>query len=92
MDHILKITRPDDYKMSEGCRFDVVFEKSRRLFGPDLETFEARLVAENGRTVFEVVESRQQRARQMRDDGDSYREIADHLDVGKSTIERWLKP
>jgi Replicative DNA helicase len=43
LDNVISLQHPADYSMQEGCRFNVVFEKARDLFGQDVTPFEAKL-------------------------------------------------
>ena len=44
LDSVIALRRPEDYKASEGARFEVHFEKTRGFTGPDAEPFEATLI------------------------------------------------
>lgn len=43
MDHLIKLTRPEDYTPEQGARFTVEWEKSRGVFGDAVAPFTARL-------------------------------------------------
>ncbi|MEM7617139.1 MAG: AAA family ATPase [Pseudomonadota bacterium] len=43
MDTVISLKRPEDYKTSEGARFEVHYEKSRGFTGADATAFEAWL-------------------------------------------------
>jgi AAA domain len=46
LDTVISLRRPPDYLAEQGARFEVHFEKSRGFYGPDAESFEARLLGE----------------------------------------------
>ena len=52
LDVVIGLRHPSDYKPTQGARFEVHFEKTRGLYGEDVEPFEAALDVVNGRAVW----------------------------------------
>lgn len=44
LDLILKLSRPTDYDATEGCKFNITFDKARHMSGPDLEGLLVKLI------------------------------------------------
>ena len=95
LDCVINLKRPNDYNPSEGCRFEVHFEKSRDCFGIDTETFEAKLQTDNigGQTwTTKTVEGATfEKVVQLVREGLTQKEIADELSINKSNVSRHHK-
>ncbi|KTD68879.1 MarR family protein [Legionella steelei] len=92
LDTVIILKRPKDYESSQGARFIVEFEKARGFFGEDAKSFEAQLCNdENGNpcwTTQSIEESTFEKVVKMLKDGITQQEIADELDIHKSTVSR----
>ncbi|MEO8926406.1 MAG: AAA family ATPase [Caulobacteraceae bacterium] len=89
LDTVINLKRPDDYRASEGARFQVSFEKSRGFTGKEAETFEAALDPVTGIwTCRDLEDVRDARIIDLAGDGLDQKEIAAELGVHKSTISR----
>lgn len=89
LDTVIGLKRPDDFRASEGARFQISFEKSRGFMGKDADTFEAALDSVTGEwTTRDLEDVRDARIIDLTRDGLSQKEIADELGVHKSTVSR----
>ncbi len=90
LDSVISLKRPEDYRATEGARFEVHFEKARGFSGPDAEPFEATLTP-GGWTMRAVEDALEDRIVMLKAEGRSQRNIA--AEVGKSlaTVNRVLK-
>jgi len=95
LDLVLKLKRPVDYEPSQGACFEVIFEKARHLSGEDTTSFEATLTRseDNGQAwVFkDVVETTYERVVSLANEGLSQVEIANELEVNRSTVSRHIR-
>lgn len=57
MDIVINLKRPEDYKPSEGARFEVHYEKVRNFAGDEASPFYAQLKEENGLFKWEISSS-----------------------------------
>ena len=91
LDTVIHLKRPDDYEEEEGARFEVHLEKARGVFGPEAQSFEAKLETKDG-ADFWVVKSMEDlneaRVEEATKNGRTVREIAAELGIGKSTVSR----
>ena len=90
LDTVIALRRPEDYKASEGARFEVHFEKTRGFTGPDAEPFEATLT-EGGwatRNLDDVLDGQVWALHQQ---GMKQREIAQEVGKSPSTVNRIVK-
>jgi hypothetical protein len=46
LDLVIQLAHPLDYSADQGCRFNVVFEKTRGIFGDAVKSFEAQLTVD----------------------------------------------
>ncbi len=95
MDTVISLKRPQDYQPSQGARFEVHFEKARGFSGKDAEPLEVCLSITNetgysweykcleDALVNKIVE--------LSNEGLNQTEIADELNINKSTVSRKLK-
>jgi hypothetical protein len=92
LDVVLKLKHPADYRAEEGARFEIHFEKARRLFGEAVRSLEATLTRdESGHPVWRHRMAEGAAAAsvlQLRRDGLSAAEIATELGVNRSTVYR----
>lgn len=92
---VIALKRPDDVDDSEGCVFDVKFEKARGFFGNDAEPFRAKLIQTgDGGLAWQ----RQNLEAKLADDilelhkqGLTQRKIATELNVNLTKVNRVLK-
>jgi putative DNA primase/helicase len=90
LDTVIALRRPEDYKASEGARFEVHFEKTRGFTGPDAEPFEATL-SEAGwdtRGIEDVLDGRVWALHQQ---GAKQRDIAQEVGKSAPTVNRIIK-
>jgi RecA-family ATPase len=95
LDTVIALKRPEDYKASEGARFEVHFEKARGFTGDDAEPFEVSLIIEeNGAYHWEhdtLEETKYQKAARFLKSGLSQKDISIELNINKSTVSRYAK-
>jgi KaiC/GvpD/RAD55 family RecA-like ATPase len=94
LDVSIKLKRPSDYQTSDGCRFEVHFEKTRGIFGTDAEPFEAKLVIIDGAatwTMKGVKENINDQIAELTDLGMKPAEIAAELQCHRATVYRAVK-
>lgn len=95
LDTVLTLKRPSDYNPADGAVFEVHFEKTRDMHGEDAQPFEARLQTdEQGRTAWtfsSVEDSTFDRVVTLANEGLSQKEIADELEINKSTVSRHMR-
>ena len=95
LDTVISIRHPPGYSPEDGAAFEVHFEKARGIFGSDVEPFEARLsVDEKGGAIWTMrtlVESTYDKVVEVALKGLSQKEIANSLDIHKSTVSRHIK-
>ncbi len=91
LDTVLALKRPVDYCADQGAVFEIHFEKARGLYGRDVEPIEARL-SEAGPGLswdWRLVEaSTFDRVIGLLREGLTQKEIADELQLNKSTVSR----
>lgn len=89
---MLCLKRPPDYSPRDGAVFEVRYDKARGLAGDAVEPFEAKLTTnENGLQTWvtrSIAESTLDRVAELAKEGLSKSEIAQELEVNKSTITR----
>jgi putative DNA primase/helicase len=91
LDTVIKLTRPDDYEMDEGARFEVHLTKARGITGDDALPFEARLTVLEDRDIwaFETLRDRVlDEIEQLTRERKSVREIAEETGIPKSKVNR----
>jgi putative DNA primase/helicase len=94
LDTSISLRRPDDYVATEGARFEVHITKGRGIHGDDAKPFEARLLTEQGASVWtmrEIEDAEQARIKRLHDEGMTVREIADETGLSKSVVGRRVK-
>ncbi|MEI6267968.1 MAG: AAA family ATPase [Methylococcaceae bacterium] len=95
LDVIIELKHPTDYDSKEGARFTVNFSKARHLTGEDSQPFEAWLKTDSeGKQFWEVKSSTESTYQQILDLvllGMTQTDIAQELDINKSTVCRHIK-
>lgn len=95
LDTVISLSHPKDYNPADGASFEVHFEKARHLCGKNVEPFTAKLTEdENGALKWVTVpleESNKQKVLELQKTGLSNTEIANELDINRSTVYRILK-
>ncbi|MCZ7599765.1 MAG: AAA family ATPase [Gammaproteobacteria bacterium] len=99
LDFVLKLTRPHDYRASDGARFTLEFEKNRGAHGEAVEPFEAWLMPDPeqpDRLTWACSESRDENLmdrilRAYREGARGPSAIAALVDSNKGTVSRYLK-
>jgi putative DNA primase/helicase len=90
MDTVIKLSRPADYKASEGARMIVEFSKARGIMGKDAEAFEAQL-KDGSWTERSAVNVRDQSIIALHLEGLSQHNIAKDVGCGAGTVNRVIK-
>jgi AAA domain-containing protein/Homeodomain-like domain-containing protein len=93
MDTVIALKRPNDYQAKQGARFEVHFEKSRGFSGDEAEPFVVQLAEQNDQLVWEsdsLEETSFQKAIEMLKLGMNQKDIAEELQVNKSTVSRYV--
>ena len=94
LDSIIALKRPDDYKASDGARFEIHYEKARGFYGDDAAPFEAMMEERNGLlhwTMRDVGdESPKDAARRLVRAGATHNDIAKRFGVERSTVSKWI--
>ena len=92
LDTTIAMRRPKDYEPSEGCRFEVHFEKSRGFTGDDAQPIEALLSTNTlgavSWTVTLLGDKLSEEIAELVAQGMSEREIARELDISRSKVTR----
>jgi KaiC/GvpD/RAD55 family RecA-like ATPase/DNA-binding CsgD family transcriptional regulator len=94
LDVSISLTRPGDYQATDGCRFEVHFEKTRGIYGDATEPFEAKLEIRDCAatwTMKSVKENTEKQIAEMADLGMKAAEIATELGCHRATVYRALK-
>lgn len=95
LDTVISLERPNDYKLQDGARFVVKFEKARGFFGDEAKSFEAHLCEDNNGKlswkVVEIEEGNYQKVITLFNEGLSQMEIAEELGIHKSNVSRHVK-
>jgi hypothetical protein len=96
LDTVLALRSPPDYDPESGACFEVHFEKARHLFGTDVSPFEARLTTDaNGLQSWACRSANLatfDRVVALANEGLSQSEIANELELNRSTVSRaWRK-
>ncbi|MBZ0215220.1 MAG: AAA family ATPase [Fimbriimonadaceae bacterium] len=91
LDTVISLKRPEDYMADEGARFEVHIEKARGLAGDAVKPFEAKLEVRDNTpswTVREIENVREDRIRELAEEGLSVRDIAEETGIPRSTVSR----
>jgi len=92
---IVSLSHPEDYKPTEGARFDITFPKVR-IYRNDgsVEPFTAKLVTNDFGSVWEFEDTEDSLSKRVYDmflDGATKREILDTLNISSTSYSRYLK-
>jgi len=98
MDTVISLKKPADYKQQDGASFEVHFEKNRGLYGDDVNPFEVRLTSNtsvegNKKFVWtwkSLEASTFEKVCSLKNEGMTQSEIAEELDINKSTVSRYV--
>jgi hypothetical protein len=94
LDTVIKLVRPSDYKPEQGARFEIHFDKARRVFGPDAAPLEAWLKKDqDGHPIWtsDTMENvLDEQILKLNKEGKSLKEIGDVIERSKSTVCRRL--
>lgn len=96
LDVVIGLRRPPDYDPSSGACFEIHFEKARHLSGDDVTPIEAQLTTDakgiSTWTWRKVADTTFDRVISLANEGLSQAEIANELEVNRSTVSRaWRK-
>jgi Helix-turn-helix domain len=92
-DVVLNLRHPAHYEPSQGCRFEVHFEKARGLTGDVPVPFEAKLKPEREKAVWTtrtLEDAHYAEILELKKEGMSIRNIAKELGMSKSAVQRAL--
>jgi Bifunctional DNA primase/polymerase, N-terminal/AAA domain len=94
LDSVIVLTRPDDYKQAQGARYSVHYEKSRAIYGNDVEDFEIWLKDDS--KTWEVTdqinrEDLKSQVIKFHLEGKSLRDIEKLVSCGKTKIGEIIK-
>ena len=90
LDTVISLRHALDYEPSQGACFEVHFEKSRGIYGKDVEPFEARL--EDGLwTTKSIRASSLEKVIRLTKEGYSQKEISEEIGKNKGYISRLIK-
>ena len=90
LDSVINLRHTQDYEPQSGACFEIHFEKSRGIYGADVEPFEARL--EDGLwTMKDLKTSSLEKVIRLTKDGYSQKDIADEIGKNKGYISRLVK-
>lgn len=90
MDTVIKLSRPADYKATEGARMIVEFTKARGLMGNDAEAFEAQLKDDTW-AERSASNARDEGIVALHMEGMSQRDIAKDVGTSLGTVNRVIK-
>lgn len=96
LDVVISLRRPPDYDPASGACFEIHFEKARHLSGDNVAPIEAQLTTDAAGlcawTWRPVADSTIDRVVGLANEGLSQVEIANELDINRSTVSRaWRK-
>lgn len=95
LDNVICLKHPINYTSDQGALFEVHFEKARHLYGEDIEPFEAQLVTDtSGKQYWQVKlleQSTYEKVAALANEGLNQKEIAEELNVHKSTVSRHIQ-
>jgi len=95
LDVVIALKRPAEYDPSKGAHFEIHFEKARHSSGDEITPQDVKLITNNcGKLQWQfkdAADGRNERIKELKEDGLSYSEIAAELGIAKSTVCRALK-
>ncbi|MGB9500379.1 MAG: AAA family ATPase [Dissulfuribacterales bacterium] len=90
LDTVISLRHTQDYEPTQGACFEVHFEKSRGIYGQDVEPFEARL--EGGVwTTKSIKRSAYEKAVRLTKEGYSQKEIGEEIGKSKGYISKLMR-
>jgi hypothetical protein len=93
LDAVLHLKHPGDYRLEEGARFEIHFEKSRMIYGDDVKPFETKLVTDaNGLrtwTMKDLDQSLMERIADLLNEGVPQHEIGELVGCAKGTVSKY---
>jgi putative DNA primase/helicase len=94
LDAVIKLKRPSDYDPKNGAVFTLEFTKARNLAGDGAQSLELTLAGDQDRAdwIYKTVDqSTFDRVVALSKDGMTQVEIAEELQVNKSTVSRHVR-
>jgi len=95
LDTVISLRQPGKYDPEQGATFEIHFEKARGFTGAEAKPFEAKLeTGDQGRLVWSyrsVEDSTYHRVCKLANEGLEQREIAEELEIHKSSVSRHIK-
>lgn len=91
LDTVVKLRHPDDYKPSDGARFEVHLTKARHTHGDAAKSFEAKLTVIDGKAQWSVEDIGSEildQACLLFENGYSVRKVAEKLKISSSVAGR----
>ena len=91
LDTTISLSRPADYRASEGARFEIHVEKQRAMLGREARPFEATLVTQGGKAcwTFRTLENvAGPRVAELLNAGFSLRDVAAETGLSRSMVHR----
>ena len=90
LDTVINLRHTQDYEPAQGACFEVHFEKSRGIYGSDVEPFEARL--EDGVwTMKSIKRSAYEKVIKLTIDGYSQKEIGEEIGKSKGYVSKLVR-
>lgn len=95
LDTVISLRQPGKYDPEQGATFEIHFEKSRGFTGPEAKSFEAKLeTGDQDRLIWSyrsIEDSTYHRVCKLANEGLEQREIAEELEIHKSSVSRHIK-
>ena len=94
LDTVIAMRQPADFNPGDGAYFEIHFEKARGLYGEEVKPFEVRLESHEDNhgsktiswTQKNLENSTREKIKRYLDDGWSQKDIAEQLEIKKSTV------
>jgi putative DNA primase/helicase len=90
LDTVINLRHTQDYEPSSGACFEVHFEKSRGIYGADVEPFEARL-SDGVWTTKSIKRSAYEKTVRLIKDGYSQKEIGEEIGKTKGYVSKLVR-
>ena len=95
LDTVISLKHPMDYEPNEGAKFEIHFEKSRGIFGDDVDSMLAHLKPSHDGpqcwSISTLEESTYDKVISLANEGLSQREITEELGINKSNVSRHFR-
>ena len=99
LDTVIALRQPTDNTSDKGAYFEIHFEKSRGLYGDEVNPFEARLETHEDNNGIKTInwtyktleDSTREKVKRYLDDKWTQKDIADQLGIKKSTVNYHVK-